>query len=165
MYPDSHGVSVMLQQAVPCIDWRDLLKGTSPIKRPGLKGNISNTGSHQIDCHTYLEHNIPLCRVDFTQYHFFSGTNYVYLVFILIQEVRAVNWVFLGQEGNAQHVYVYPCIHVPSGPIQIIDSMYMHVYCHSQNDSYAGGSTDPNIVYQNFKQDCHCFKLHGVAFE
>ena len=30
---------------------------------------------------------------------------------------------------------------------------------------YAGCHTDPNTVYQNFKQDCHYFDLHGVTYE
>ena len=33
VYPDSYDVSVMLQQAVPCLGWRDMLKGTSPQAR------------------------------------------------------------------------------------------------------------------------------------
>ena len=54
---------------------------------------------------------------------------------------------------------------MPAGPIQIIDSRFMHVGCHGSDVPYAGGHTDPNIVYQNFKQDCHYFKLYGLTYE
>ena len=57
------------------------------------------------------------------------------------------------------------CTSVPAGPIQIIDSRFIYVDCHGSNVPYAGGHTDPNTVYQNFKQDCHYFKLHGVTYE
>ena len=50
VYPDSHEVSVMLQQAVPRLGWRDLLKGTSPhahltSTNPGGGLLISNTNT------------------------------------------------------------------------------------------------------------------------
>ena len=133
--------------------------------QPILEGNISNTTLHQIDHHTHWEHNIPLCRVDFTQYQLHTCTNHVYLVFILNQENGASKWAFLGQAGNTKCFNVYPCMHVPSGPIQIIASRYMDIHKHTTNDPYAGGHTDLNIVYQNFKEDCHYFKLHGVTYE
>ena len=49
-FDDSHDVSVMLQQAVPCLGWRDLLKGTSPqahlmSTNPGGGSLISNTNT------------------------------------------------------------------------------------------------------------------------
>ena len=48
VYPDSY--DVMLQQAVPCLGWRDLLKGTSPQVHltstyPGGGLPISNTNT------------------------------------------------------------------------------------------------------------------------
>ena len=69
----------------------------------------------------------------------------------------------LEQVNNTQKIYAYTS--VPAGPIQIIDSRFMHVGCHGSDVPYAGGHTDPNIVYQNFKQDCHYFKLHGVTYK
>ena len=41
----------------------------------------------------------------------------------------------------------------------------MYVACHSNDAPYTGGHTDPNTVYQNFKQACHYFDLHGVTYE
>ena len=155
-FDDSHDVSVMLQQAVSCLGWRDLLKGTSPQAHlmstnpgggslisntntdtnnklsqlesdgssfgsmwPGLKSDIGYTVSHQIDCHMYGE-GIPLCRVDFTQYQFYTGTNYVYLVFIFNQKHGDHVWAFLEQARDTQRFTIYTCTSVPSGTIQII---------------------------------------------
>ena len=118
---------------------------------------MGNTISHQIDGHMYGA-DTSLCRVDFTQYRFYSGSSYVYLVFIFNQEYGDRDWAFLEQVKDTQCFKVYTCTNVPSGPIQIIASMLMYVGCHVSDAPYAGGHTDPNIVYQNFKQDCHCFK-------
>ena len=108
---------------------------------------------------------IPLCRVDFTQYQFYTGTNYVYLVFIFNQKHGDHVWAFLEQARDTQRFTIYTCTSVPSGPIQIIDSLYVHVDCHGNNVPHAGGHTDPNIAYQNFKPDCHYFEIHGVTYE
>ena len=191
----------MLQQTVPCLGGRDLLKGTSPQARlmstnpgggslisntntdtnnklsqlesdsssfgsvrPGLKSDIGYTASHQLGCHTYGE-GIPLCRVDFTHYHFYTGTNYVYLVFSFNQKHGDHVWAFLEQTKDTQRFKIYTCTSGPSGPIQITASTYIHVDCHGDSVPYAGGRTDPNIVFQNFKQDCHYFELHCVTYE
>ena len=199
VYPDSYDVSVMLQQAVPCLGWRDWLTGTSPqahlmstnlggaLKntntdsnkklsqleydgssfgsvRPAFRNNVANTVSHQINCDMDGA-GTSLCRVDFTQHQFYSGTNYLYLVFISNQGHGNHNWAFLEQVNDTQRFKIYTCTNVPSGPIQITDSRFMYAGCHGSDAPYAGGHTDPNIVYQNFKQDCHCFKLHGIMYE
>ena len=49
-FDDSYDVSVILQQDVPCLGWRDLLKGTSPqahltSTNPGGGSLISNTNT------------------------------------------------------------------------------------------------------------------------
>ena len=41
----------------------------------------------------------------------------------------------------------------------------MHVRWPSQENPYAGGRTDLNIVFQHFKQDCFYFDLYGVTYE
>ena len=48
VYPDSNVVSVMLQQAIPCLGWREWLKGTSPqahLMYTNLGGGLKNTNT------------------------------------------------------------------------------------------------------------------------
>ena len=40
----------------------------------------------------------------------------------------------------------------------------MYVDCHGSDVPYTGCYTDLKKMYQNFKQDCHYFKLHGVTY-
>ena len=108
---------------------------------------------------------IPLCRVDFTQYQFYTGTNYVYLVFIFNQKHWDHVWAFLEQARDTQRFTIYTCTSVPSGPIQIIASLYVHVDFHGNIVPQADGHTDPNIAHENFKPDCYYFELHGVTYE
>ena len=103
--------------------------------------------------------------MDFTQHQLYSGTNYLYLVFISNQEHGTHNWAFLEQINETQNFKIYTCTNVPAGPIQIIDSRFMYVDCQGSDAPYAGSHTDPNNVYQNFKQDCHYFKLYRVTYE
>ena len=131
--------------------------------RPASKNNVANSVSHQINCDMDGT-GTSLCRVDFTQYQFCSGTNYLYLVFISNQGHGNHNWAFLELVNDTQRFKIKTCTNVPSGPIQIIDSRFMYVHCHGSDAPYAGGHTDLNIAYQNFK-DCHCFKLHSVMYE
>ena len=88
--------------------------------------------------HTEYGQGIPLCRVDFTQHHFYGDAKHVNLVFIMNQEACASLWAFSEWEHNG----IYLCVQ--------INSAYMHVTWYSQNSHYG----DPNTVYQNFKQDC-----------
>ena len=132
--------------------------------RPGFKNDEGNTVSHQ--CNSYTDGaDTSLCRVDFTQYQCYSGINYLYLVFIYHQRQGNHHWALLEQVNNTQNFKIHTCTSVPAGPIQIINSRFMFVDCHGSNVPYAGGHTDLNTVYQNFKQDCHYFKLHGVTYE
>ena len=125
---------------------------------------MGHTVSHQLN--SYMDGaGTSLCRVDFTQYQCYSGMNYLYLVFIFDQRQGNHYWAFLEQVNHTQNFTIYACTSVPAGPIQIIDSRFMYVGCHGSDAPYTGGHTDPNIVYQNFKQDCHYFKLHGVTYE
>ena len=60
VYPDSNVVSVMLQQAVPCIGWRDWLKGTSPQAHrisTNLGGGLKDTNTDTNKEILQLEHD------------------------------------------------------------------------------------------------------------
>ena len=85
-------------------------------------------------------------------------------MFIFHQRQGNHHWALLEQVNYTQNFKIHTCTSVPAGPIQIIDSRFMYVDCHGNDVPYAGGHTNPNIVYQNFKQDCHYFKLHGVTY-
>ena len=66
---------------------------------------------------------------------------------------------------GTQRFTIYTCTSVPSGPIQIIASLYVHVDFHGNIVPQADGHTDPNIAHENFKRDCYYFELHGVTYE
>ena len=132
--------------------------------QPGSKNDGGDINSHHSN--SYMSGDATtLCRVDFTQYHCYSGINYLYLVFVFHQNQDNNHWAFLEQVNNTQNFKIHACAGVPTGPIQIIESRFMYVDCHGDNVPYADGHTDPNIVYQNFKQDCHYCKLYGVTYE
>ena len=132
--------------------------------RPGVNTNWVNTVSHHIDFNRDGV-GTSLCRVDFTQHQFYSEGNILYLVFISGQEHGYHDWAFLEQANDTQNFKIYTCRDIPMGPIKIIDSRFMYVACHSNDPPYAGCHTDPNMVYQNFKQDCHYFDIDGVTYE
>ena len=109
---------------------------------------------------------MPFCRVQFTQHHYEDAAgNRDDLVFITNYENGASNWALLGQGKFFHHFYLYQCAQIPSGTIQIIKSLDMHVQWQYQRATCGGGHTDSNIVYQNFQKDCFYFELFGVTYD
>ena len=128
-----------------------------------VRGSTSSVCQKQ--CFTGTE-VMPLCRVQFTQHHFEdTAGNHVDLVFITNYENGASNWALLGQGKHFHHFYVYQCELIPSGPIQIINSVDMHMQWQYQQVTYGGGHTDPNNVYQTFEKDCFYFELFVVTYD
>ena len=100
--------------------------------RPGVNTNWVNTVSHHINFNRDGA-GISLCRVDFTQYQFYFDANILYLVFISGQENGYHNWAFLEQANDTQNFKIYTCRNIPTGPIQITDSRFMYIACHSND--------------------------------
>ena len=77
--------------------------------RPGFKDIEGNIDSHQSNFYTEGAET-PFCRVDFTQYQCYLGTNYLYLVFIFHQSQANNHWALLEQANNTQklqNLYMY----------------------------------------------------------
>ena len=110
--------------------------------RPGFKDIEGSIDSHQSNFYTVGAETL-FCRVDFTQYQCYLGTNYLYLVFIFHQSQANNHWALLEQANNTQNFKIYTCTSVPAGPIQIIDSMNMVLVRTTETSFFVNNKRNP----------------------